>query len=161
MKDELANDVHCPFEGLCERVCFGDYELCYRETLSSGVNPYGKVIKHPHIVVMYEGKRAGKSIEEKKKCIIATLSGCDDPTLAFYRGFRDNFMSKTMMGKRLIEFYYAVSPSIVVTVLRFDIMKILVKKILTTLKTIRQKRRFCKQKLYEIDCETLFKHLGD
>jgi hypothetical protein len=62
MKDEVADNSRCPFESLCERACSGDYELCYEETSRTGINHYGKVIKHPHVVVMYEGKRAGGQI---------------------------------------------------------------------------------------------------
>lgn len=129
-----ARRPHCPFEALCERECLGDYWFCYKETLRTGANPYGKVIRHPHVVVMYEGKRVGKPKKEEKKCIIATVSGCDCQTLHFYRDFRDNFMKRTTIGRLFADFYYAVSPLVVATILRFDFVKTVVKETLTVLK---------------------------
>jgi hypothetical protein len=138
MKDGVVDDSRCPFELLCKRACSGDYKSCYEETSRTGINSYGEAIKHPHIVVMYEGKREGKPRQERK-CIIATVSGCDHETLAFYRSFRDDFMSRTMIGECLVDSYYAVSPSIVVTVVRFEIVRKLVKETLKTLKIVCQK----------------------
>jgi len=78
-------------------------------------------------------------LKPKGLCIVATVSGCDSLTLASCRKIRDDFMTRTSIGRHLIRNYYKFSPYVIVTVLRFNLTKRTIKEILTKFSSILSK----------------------
>jgi hypothetical protein len=73
----------------------------------------------------------GKDNKSRSGCFIATAAfgNYDAPEVIFLRGFRDETLSETSLGRRFIQAYYAVSPSIAGVVEKSELLRRVVRKI--------------------------------
>lgn len=75
-----------------------------------------------------------KTPPQQKACYIATLAYEDinHPKVEYLRNYRDNSLSKTLLGKEFIKFYYRRSPSLVSKLKPFKKLHLFIKYCLNT-----------------------------
>ena len=89
-------------------------------------------------------KKVGSTISsaaDKGGCYIATMAygDYDHPQVLELRKFRDNFLSKTILGRRFINFYYKYSPTLVERLKNKQAINLIIRKGLDQfIKTIRK-----------------------
>lgn len=125
----LVNRGKCPYTGQSIDTTFPSWSWMNNRRVYLSYE--GQKIMKREDDEAYEKRHGHPRLEEKKKgCYIATLCYGNEfaPEVILLKNYRDNVLSKTLMGRMFISIYYSISPWVAQKLRKADTLNNIIRK---------------------------------